>query len=208
MKQEKISKTLSKHEKEFVKHYISLNDIHGKEAKYIAFVKSGCRGDQQDCDCLFNLPHIQEEIKKNIPNNKMIIKKFRKSKLTEELMCRIEKCLITGLPITSACEVCGIRNETFHRWKRKGSDDIEKDKKTPYAYFVQRYKNAYAKAEAHLLQGLYDIEKGIIPAEVRTTYDGAGNIVKKSETQKNFQVTAYRLERLFPIKYNKQITHY
>jgi hypothetical protein len=68
----------------------------------------------------------------------------RPTKCTPELTERICEYLASGCYVCTACDLCGIDQSTYHRWRERGENGEE-----PYCEFVKAIKDAEARAEAH-----------------------------------------------------------
>ena len=67
----------------------------------------------------------------------------RPTKCTPELTERICEYLASGCYVCTACDLCGIDQSTYHRWRERGENGEE-----PYCEFVKAIKDAEARAEA------------------------------------------------------------
>jgi len=67
----------------------------------------------------------------------------RPTKCTPELTEKICEYLASGCYVCTACDLCGIDQSTYHRWRERGENGEE-----PYCEFVKAIKDAEARAEA------------------------------------------------------------
>lgn len=100
-----------------------------------------------------------------------------------EIMENILKVIRAGNYIKTACEYCGIDETTFYRYWNVGKEEIERGVTEDESVYVKFYKS---------------VKKARAEAEVRNV----STINKASE--KNWQASAWWLERSFPERYGRQ----
>lgn len=74
----------------------------------------------------------------------------RKSKLTPELIVRVEQLLSAGNYVTTVCDFVGIDKSTWYRWLEQGS----KEEAGLFREFCDTVKKAEAGAEVRAVTGI------------------------------------------------------
>ena len=89
----------------------------------------------------------------------------RPTKCTPEMIDRICSHLENGINIKTTCELVGIDESTFSRWRNRGQSAIEEfgddpeaipESEMPFCRFCKRIKRARAKAKATSLKAIRD----------------------------------------------------
>jgi len=109
-------------------------------------------------------------------------RKGRRSRLTKRLTDDICGLVERGATEKIAYTALRVPHRTFYRWKAKGRDDAEADKKTAYAQFYDALEPATAQFEITHIE----------------------NIAKASKA--SWQASAWLLERKYPERYARRQT--
>lgn len=74
------------------------------------------------------------------------------SLLTQDRQEKIADYLSKGVPAKVAAKASGITEQTYHRWKRLGREQIEAGEEGEYRNFVEAIDQAEAEAEARMVE--------------------------------------------------------
>lgn len=129
----------------------------------------------------------------------------RPSKLTPELTSALCRLLADeGLPYSRACELAGVSERTFHRWKSKGQSAQSGD----FWHFWQSIQKATAQFQQKQLAVIRRAStEPSVNERTRTRTDSDGKEVQERWIEKrapSWQPAAWLLERRFPSEYGRR----
>lgn len=130
----------------------------------------------------------------------------RPTKLTEERQERICKALQKGVSIEGACNLAGVSERVFYKWRKRGREELERveeghancsvrKEEQRYVQFVQETTRAIGESEEYLVKSIREAAPETPNAALRMLerrfperWSKKQKIEHEGETEVNFNV--------------------